>query len=468
MRVEVHVVLRQRFSKKVLPVVAALGLGLSLGWTLAAQDAKPAKNWKDRAEYDMADAANKAAAKDRVALIEKWKTAYPATEYADERMDLYLMTYRELNDCRKAFDTSLEILKTRPNNEFSTAIVLGCLYTFNPPSAADMDAAERVATAALANLDAIYADSNKPGIGFVQTKDQTKSIANRTLGYVPFTKKDYPKAEVALKKGIEADNTQATLSNWLATSLVQQNKQDPSKYPLGLFHFARAAAYDGPNSLPAANRKQIQDYVAKAYTAYHGSAEGFDQLLASAKANAFPPAGFEIKSTVDLAKDKAAAEEKEKEAMGPMKVLWVKILREPLTAANGASYFDMTVKEAGLPGGANGVTKFKGKIVSMTPATRPKEIVLAIENDGTGDATLKFDEPLPGKMEVGEELAFSGTAKAYTASPFMMTFEVEPTDLEGWTGKGPAAPAKPKAPAGAKPAAPKPAAGAGAAKGKAK
>jgi len=464
-RVEVHV--RQGLSRKLLPVVAALGLGLSLGWTLAAQDAKPAKNWKDRAEFDMADAANKAAAKDRVALLDKWKAAYPQTEYADERQDIYLATYRELNDCRHAFDTSLDILKTRPKHEFSIAVVLGCLYAFNPPQPADMDAAVRVASDALANLDAIYADSNKTGLGFVQTKDATKTIAYRTLGYVPFVKRDYPKAEVELTKGLQADPTQATLSNWLATSLVQQNKQDPTKYPKGLFHFARAAAYDGPNSLPAANRKQIQDYVAKAYTAYHGSAEGFDQLLATAKTNAFPPENFAIKSTVDLAKEKAAAEEAAEAAAGPMKTGWIKLLREPLSGSNGASYFEMNVKDALLPGMAiPGVTKFKGKIVSMTPANRPKEIVLAVEGEAP-DATLKFEEGLPGKMEAGEELAFAGTAKSYTASPFMMTFELEPTDLEGWTGKGPAAPAKPKAVApkpGAAPAKP----GAGAAKGKAK
>ena len=138
-RVEVHVLLKQRLSNKWLPVVAALGLGLTFGWTLAAQEAKPAKNWKDRAEFDLADAANKAAAKDRVALIDKWKAGYAQSEYADERMDMYLLTYRELNDCRKAFDTSVEILKTRPNHEFSTAIVLGCLYAFNPPQPADLD-----------------------------------------------------------------------------------------------------------------------------------------------------------------------------------------------------------------------------------------------------------------------------------------------------------------------------------------
>ncbi len=54
----------------------------------------------------------------------------------------------------------------------------------------------------------------------------------------------------------------------------------PDDQPMALYHFARAAAYDGPNSLPADNRKAVQTYLSKAYTTYHGSADGMDMLLA--------------------------------------------------------------------------------------------------------------------------------------------------------------------------------------------
>jgi len=125
------------------------------------------------------------------------------------------------------------------------------------------------------------------------------------------------------------------------------------------------------------------------------------------------------------------------------------VLKAGLTGGDSATFFE-SMKDALLPGTATpGVTKFKGKIISMTPANRPKEIVLGIEKGDVGDATLKFEEALPGKVEAGEELAFEGVAKAFTKEPFMLTFEVEKEQLEGWTGKGGPAPAK------AKPAAPK-------------
>ncbi|HEX5431246.1 MAG TPA: hypothetical protein VFW83_04720, partial [Bryobacteraceae bacterium] len=197
-----------------------------------------------------------------------------------------------------------------------------------------------------------------------------------------------------------------------------------------------AAAYDGPNSLNAASRQQIQAFLTKAYTTFHGSAEGLDKLLATAKSNPFPPAGFTIQSSAQVAQAKADAAAADA-AAHPQLTLW-RTIREKLQSDGGAAYWDMFMKDALMPGGASGVMKFKGKIVSLKPETRPKQIVLAVENPGMGDATLNLDEALPGKMDPGEEISFSGQAKAYTAMPYMVTFDVMKADIEGWTGKNPA------------------------------
>lgn len=70
-------------------------------------------------------------------------------------------------------------------------------------------------------------------------------------------------------------------------------------------------------------------------------------------------------------------------------------------------------------------------------------------NTTTADATLKFEMPLAGKVEEGTELTFEGVADSYTASPFMIVFNVEPDKLHGWTGKGEAAPVHHRKPAAA-------------------
>jgi hypothetical protein len=63
--------------------------------------------------------------------------------------------------------------------------------------------------------------------------------------------------------------------------------------------------------------------------------------------------------------------------------------------------------------------------------------VIGVENGSTADATLKFETPLPGKVEPGTELAFSGRPESFTAAPFQIVFNVDKKDLGGWTGTNP-------------------------------
>jgi hypothetical protein len=48
---------------------------------------------------------------------------------------------------------------------------------------------------------------------------------------------------------------------------------------------------------------------------------------------------------------------------------------------------------------------------------------------------LKFEMPLAGKVDPGTELSFEGVPQSYTASPYMVVFNVEADKLHGWTGK---------------------------------
>jgi hypothetical protein len=181
--------------------------------------------------------------------------------------------------------------------------------------------------------------------------------------------------------------------------------------------------------------------VTKMYSGYHGSADGFNELLASAKTTPTPPDGFHIKSKSELAKEKFEKESANAEQFAkehPDWAMW-KGIKEALTGPDGATYFNSSMKDTTVP-------TLKGKVVKLEPALRPKTILLAME-DGSGaeattaDATLKFEAPLAGKVEVGTELSFEGSPQSYTASPLMVIFDVDKDKLHGWTGKNtPAAP----------------------------
>lgn len=123
--------------------------------------------------------------------------------------------------------------------------------------------------------------------------------------------------------------------------------------------------------------------------------------------------------------------------------LW-KTVKTGLTGDSPDQFFESSVKDSALPGkdpnDQSKDLKWKGKLVSMTPAIRPKTLVLSIEKP-EGDVTLTFETPLPGKMDPGAEIEFSGAAKSYTKDPYMLTLASEKDQISGWK-PAPAAPVK--------------------------
>jgi hypothetical protein len=156
-------------------------------------------------------------------------------------------------------------------------------------------------------------------------------------------------------------------------------------------------------------------------------------LKALAKANAMPPADFKISTAAEIASEKDEALKKS----NPQLALW-KSIKDSLAAADGEKYFE-SVKGAGLPGGANGVTKFKGWLVKADPATKSKELMVSMEGkDQPADVTLKLvgedgktAAPLTGKPELGDEIEFEGIGDSFTKEPFMVTFDVEKAKISG-------------------------------------
>jgi hypothetical protein len=114
----------------------------------------------------------------------------------------------------------------------------------------------------------------------------------------------------------------------------------------------------------------------------------------------------------------------------PQVTLWTAI-KTALQAADGDAYFESQIKNAVLPGGANGLHGLKGTVISSRPPDHPSEVVLAISDANTPEVTLKFLDKL-GKADhlrraitPGTRVAFAGVAEAYTKNPFMLTLETQ-------------------------------------------
>jgi hypothetical protein len=242
-------------------------------------------------------------------------------------------------------------------------------------------------------------------------------------------------AEAELKKALQVKPNNSEVDYMLGFTLASKKENSAA-----LFYYGRAASYDGEGGLTAPQRQGVQAEVQKMYVAYHGSADGFTDLLAAAKTQPNPPDGYHIPSKAELAKASAQAEAADAEKFAkehPELALW-KNIKTQLTGADGANYFQSGMKGAKIP-------TLRGKVVKLEPAIRPKTLILALEDGTTPDATLKFEMPLPGKVEEGTELTFEGVPDSYTTAPFMVVFTVEKEDLHGWTGKNAPAPRRPAA-----------------------
>lgn len=446
-------------------MIAATALGLSIGWVLPAQQAS-GPNWKDRAEYDIGVTEYAAAkdAKGRLAVLDKWSKAYPDSELWEDRDNAYLVVYGEMKNGRGAFDKAKQIRTKKPEHYFSLTTVMNGIYTLQPRTDADLNYAIDVADYVMKNEATVFGEKNKPSAykaeQFAAEKPLVLKLAQQTKAYSLYQLKKWPEAESELSKFIQVEPTQPSFNLMLGQAQYNQAKQDQNKVPPAIFHFARAGNYAGTGALPDANKKQADQQAQTIYKNWHGSATGYDQVVTIAKNNAMPPAGFTIENINDINKKDFEAKDAWDKAH-PELTWWRDNVQIPLTGPTGASIFESTYKDAGLPPGppTSPMAMFTAKIVSMTPESNPKEMIVEMAdpsdpNDvkATLNAKLILDPPPPGTMPAGSEIKFKGAVKAFQASPFLVTFDVdtEEKELEGWTGTGPAnaKQSKGKAPAG--------------------
>jgi hypothetical protein len=450
------------FFKRSLGVVitaGALGLGLFMGSAGPgrAQDKQatpPGPNVKDQQEYDISNKALKDTDnKQKLADLNKWKELYPATEFVDIRHELFMDTYAALGMARQAVDEAQEILKTRPLFVKALAQVLQNVLTIKPaPTPADLDAGEKVALKVLDD-PAVFGSANKPeGVAdaaWTTTGAQIKEYAKKILLNIYLARdvngpnKDDKRAVDDLTKMLNRDPNMATAAFELGRAMQRIIKatNTPENQPPMFWQFARAISITGANALPAASKTAATTFLTQAYTLFHGSPDGLQDLIAQVKSGPFPPTGFSLKSTVDIAKEQAAADAAE-QAKDPLIYLWVHQVKEPLLMDPGLWE---RMADALLPGPdpddkseKPAPRYFNATIISITPATRPKEIVVAIEKSTVADAKLTFETPPPGKMDPGEKIQFQGLAKEFSKEPFMITFKIDDykLDMNGtWTGK---------------------------------
>lgn len=432
------------FTLKRATAVLAMGaLGLVSLWAQGQ-----AKNWKDRAEYDLVQQiAKEANPQTKIGLIKQWEEKYPTSDYKEDRYATKILAYQQAGNAQEMLATTKALLADFPKSVTGLYYLNLLTISMNNTSADALNSGESAGKTMLSLMDDTFSPAKKPAQSteaqWKQERSNFEAIAYKTLGWVSLQKQQYDDAEKNFLEVLRRTPGDAQVSAWTGTAVIRQKKLE--KQGIALYHIARAAYFDGPGAFPQQVRDQLRANFEKNYANFHGDKGGMEQIIEMVKTNPIPdPEKVKIESKDEI----LIKQEEELKKTNPILALWISIKRE-LTGANSAAYFENTLKNAAIPGGVDvggtKVEKLKGKVISLKPATNPKEIVLGISSAEMSEVTLRFETALRGKVDPGTELEFSGAPIEFTAEPFNLVFDMEAKDLVGWPAAPP--PAAKKGPA---------------------
>ncbi len=394
----------------------ALSTCLLLLVTVAAvpspQEQKKEKAPKDQQEYDLINKAiTEADAAKKIQVLDQWKEKYAESDYAEDRLRLYLASYQQTNQLPKAVETAKDLLKQVPGDfsaNYTIALLTPFLGATTPQAFADGDTAAKALLGGA--IDKQFRPENKQATvaqaDWENAKKQAQASAHQTLGWVAMQKKDNLLAEKELKQVLELNPDSGQVSYWLGDVVLKQG--DPNKNELALFSFARAAMHEGKGALPPESRKQVDEYLTKVYSKYTGTEDGLGELKQLAKTRALPPVDLKIES----AEVRTFKAEQQARKDNPLLYRFID-LKTQLTGGNGDSIWgDLRGKLT---------PEMRLFVVGSDPPDRPQTIHLSSKKGGSVEVVLNLENRSREAIGSGREIRFEGVASNLTKQPFRLT-----------------------------------------------
>lgn len=408
-------------------------LAIVLAWAMAAgaqaaapqpQTAAPqpgtadqAPTIKDPAEYNAyVNAVQQTDPNGKVSALEAFLTQYPNSVMKASALEQLMGTYQQTGNQAKVVDTAKRLQTADPNNLRALALLT---FLARQGVMSQTNAQQNLAdlqTYCSKGLDAVKANQKPAGMkdeDFEKLKKDTSLIFNGGCGFAALQNKDYAHSQEYMKAAVEGQPKDLQNVYPLCTAYLQAQPPDSVN---GLYCLAYAVSIAPDGSAP---QQQIQKYFQSVYKNYHGSDEGADQVLATAKATGpTPPAGFNITKYVpptpaqqahDIVKDKTPDQIKQL-SFGE----WELVLSAG-TPEDQAKVWDV-IKNVPL--------QMEGNVIETTSNTQLQIAGSADDIDAKhADITLTMSGPIPAVRmpKAGDTFDFEGTPSSYTATPFTMT-----------------------------------------------
>jgi len=372
---------------------------------------------KNAAEYNAyMSAFNTQDPNQKAQAMESFLQTYPNSVVKEDALEILMQAYQQANNIPKLQDTAQRLLQVDPNHVPALALLAlsnrtACEQQMaqapNGPVPPSCQATKQFAERGLQAMP----NWNPPGAqpdAVQKQKEQLTPLLNSAAGFASLQMKDYPTAVKYLRAAVE-NNPKATYADVypLAVAYLEQKPPDPQ----GLYFVARAT--DLAQGTPA--QAQIAKYGQAKYTRYHGSAEGWDQLLQQAATSPVPPAGFQVKpapSPAEMAANLVATKKVEDMSFDEFELVF--------TSGNQQAIEQVWTAIKGKP------IAFEAKVVQ----TATKQMTLAAtaedieKNPPQADVTLTMAATAPAKLPAAGTMAqVSGVPVSYTPNPFMITMD---------------------------------------------
>ena len=275
-----------------LLVVAATGFVQQASSQAAASgQATQKKEIKDPAEYNAyVNAIQQQDPNAKAQALEAFIQTYPNSVMKVDAAEALMAAYQQAGNAQKMIDAASKVLQMDPNNVRALAILT---YTYRATTTAqnlqqNLPLIQKYATQGEQALPNMPKPEGMSDADFTKLHNELGAIFEGGLGFVALQNKNYAESSKDFSQAV-GHESQANIAD--IYPLAQADLEAKPMNPEGFWYIIKAA-----NLAQGDGKAQILDYGRKKYIRYHGSEQGWQELVTDATNNAstVPPAGFTV------------------------------------------------------------------------------------------------------------------------------------------------------------------------------
>jgi tetratricopeptide (TPR) repeat protein len=257
-------------------------------WPLAA-GAQQSKTIQDPAEYAAyMGALNAANPAQKAAAMEAFLKSYPASILRIDALRAAMAAFQLAGDAAKVEELARRVLQAEPADPRSMAILIALKR--GKAAQGDSRAAGELLADATTGLNALVAWTKPGDINegeYAKLKNQMTEIFNGAAGFGALQAKDYAKARDYYLKAVKSNPADLPTVYQLGFAELEMTPPDVN----GFWHISRAMSFAQAQNNAAA-RESMERYGKAKYKKYHGSEDGWDQIVMQAAKQTTLPATF--------------------------------------------------------------------------------------------------------------------------------------------------------------------------------